>query len=91
MSAPIYFAESISSETGFWGIRCENYFDFLIGRCGEVDLDGEDEDEEDILFRNYMRRMNGVPQGIQDEADDTTRSKRVKLQWQLMGEHCNLR
>lgn len=82
MSAPGYFAESISSDVGFWGIRCENYFDFLIGRCGDVSLDEEDSgDEEDSLFKKSLRRIDGMPQ--------ETGSRPAKMQWQLMGAHCS--
>ncbi|XP_055541434.1 pancreatic lipase-related protein 2-like [Wyeomyia smithii] len=31
--APIYFAESISSKTGFWATRCTNYFTYFFGLC----------------------------------------------------------
>lgn len=31
--APIYFAESITSDLGFWGWPCRNYFMYLIGQC----------------------------------------------------------
>lgn len=86
MSAPGYFAESIASDVGFWGIRCDNYFDFLIGRCGEIDLEDDDDDEEDSLFRTSWRRIDGVPQ-----EDATGIKKPRKLQWQLMGAHCNER
>lgn len=86
MSAPGYFAESIASDVGFWGIRCENYFDFLIGRCGDINLDEEEDsgDEEDSLFRKSLRRIDGMPQ-------EETENKPTKLQWQLMGAHCSER
>lgn len=31
--APLYFAESITSEKGFWGWPCSNFFMYLIGLC----------------------------------------------------------
>lgn len=33
MLAPEYFAESISSDMGFWGWRCESYFQYVFGWC----------------------------------------------------------
>lgn len=85
MTAPGYFAESISSDLGFWGIRCENIFDYLVGKCGE-NLEDDDEDvgeEVESLFqrRNHYRRIDGVPEG----------NLIKRPQWQLMGEHCNTR
>lgn len=91
MSAPNYFAESITSEVGFWGVRCENYFDYLIGKCGQTESmeDEEDEDEEGFsLFRNG-KRINGLPEHREDE--EGNRRRPTKPQWQLMGEHCNAR
>lgn len=87
MSAPGYFAESISSDLGFWGVRCKNYFDFLVGRCGDLELDDQEEEdtEEESLFKTALKRMDGLPQ------EDATRIEPVRLQWQLMGEHCNKR
>lgn len=31
--APIYFAESINSETGFWGFKCTEWKDWALGLC----------------------------------------------------------
>nr|XP_023024633.1 inactive pancreatic lipase-related protein 1-like [Leptinotarsa decemlineata] len=31
--APLYFAESINTDKGFWGWPCPSYFDYLLGRC----------------------------------------------------------
>lgn len=31
--APAYFAESITSHTGFWGWQCPGFFRFLLGLC----------------------------------------------------------
>ncbi|XP_054010936.1 uncharacterized protein LOC128893753 [Hylaeus anthracinus] len=31
--APYYFAESINSERGFWGVKCDNYEDYRAGKC----------------------------------------------------------
>ncbi|GAB0097603.1 pancreatic lipase-related protein 2 [Sergentomyia squamirostris] len=31
--APIYFAESINSETGFWGYKCPHWYAYAIGLC----------------------------------------------------------
>lgn len=31
--APIYFAESINSEAGFWGFKCKEWKDWAIGLC----------------------------------------------------------
>ncbi|XP_050310460.1 lipase member H-like [Anthonomus grandis grandis] len=31
--APLYYAESINSDAGFWGWKCPSYFDYLGGRC----------------------------------------------------------
>lgn len=31
--APLYFAESITTDKGFWGWPCNNYFMYLIGMC----------------------------------------------------------
>lgn len=31
--APLYFAESINTETGFWGWPCPSYFVSIFGRC----------------------------------------------------------
>lgn len=91
MSAPGYFAESISSELGFWGIRCENYFDFVIGRCGEINLDDDVDEWEDSgdgsLFRHMWRRIDRLP--VDDHQMGSVRPER--LQWQLMGAHCNER
>ena len=33
MLAPIYFAESIISKSGFWGHKCESYFQYVFGWC----------------------------------------------------------
>lgn len=90
MFAPNYFAESISSELGFWGVKCDNYFDFIVGRCGKDDP-GEDEDEGDeeegsgdeALWDG--KRLNGLPK-VEPE-----NPPRKVLQWQLMGEYCNER
>ncbi|XP_053985503.1 lipase member H-like [Hylaeus volcanicus] len=32
--APHYFAESINSERGFWGVKCDNYEDYRAGERG---------------------------------------------------------
>ncbi|KAG5898207.1 hypothetical protein JTB14_005587 [Gonioctena quinquepunctata] len=31
--APLYFAESINTDKGFWGWPCPSYFQYLLGRC----------------------------------------------------------
>lgn len=31
--APQYYAESIISDTGFWGFKCKNYRDWAFRRC----------------------------------------------------------
>ncbi|XP_015838834.2 lipase member H-A [Tribolium castaneum] len=31
--APLYFAESITTQMGFWGWPCPSYTEYLIGRC----------------------------------------------------------
>ncbi|RZC34100.1 uncharacterized protein BDFB_009704, partial [Asbolus verrucosus] len=31
--APLYFAESINTQKGFWGWPCPSYTDYLLGRC----------------------------------------------------------
>lgn len=31
--APIYFAESINSEDGFWGFKCNEWKDWAMGIC----------------------------------------------------------
>lgn len=85
MSAPNYFAESISSELGFWGVRCENYFDFLIGKCGESGEDEDNLDDEDLILFRDLKRIDGLPQ------NESGAMKPVKILWQLMGEHCNER
>ena len=101
MSAPAYFAESISSDLGFWGIRCEHYLDFLIGRCGEVDLETEEEEDEELLegvqpinsgqvqeeedYQFFVKRLNGLPK------EEPVKPMPVKREWQLMGEFCNTR
>lgn len=33
--APAYYAESISSEEGFWGYECEHWYDYVVGLCRE--------------------------------------------------------
>lgn len=45
--APYYFAESINSKVGFWGWPCDNYLQYLLGRCPPREpqiLMGEDVD-----------------------------------------------
>lgn len=47
--APYYFAESINTHTGFWGWSCDDYFQYLLGRCPPHDpqmLMGEDVDKK---------------------------------------------
>lgn len=36
--ATIYFAESINSQLGFWGIPCNSYFQFLFGFCNSQSI-----------------------------------------------------
>lgn len=35
--APIYFAESINSEAGFWGFKCKEWKDWALGLCRNSD------------------------------------------------------
>jgi hypothetical protein len=31
--APVYFAESVTSEAGFWGEPCDSYWQYVMGWC----------------------------------------------------------
>lgn len=33
MLSTIYFAESINSDVGFWGMRCISYVQYVLGWC----------------------------------------------------------
>lgn len=35
--APLYFAESINTDVGFWGWPCPSYFVFVFGRCPPIE------------------------------------------------------
>ncbi|CAG9760473.1 unnamed protein product [Ceutorhynchus assimilis] len=53
--APLYYAESINSDTGFYGWRCTSYFDFLAGRCptNEIQVKLGESTKKDV-FGTYM-------------------------------------
>ncbi|CAG4990084.1 unnamed protein product [Parnassius apollo] len=46
--APAYFAESITTQVGFYGTKCYSWIAYILGWC---DIVGSD---EDVLFGEYM-------------------------------------
>nr|CAD7409626.1 unnamed protein product [Timema poppensis] len=36
MLSPAYFAESVTSEVGFWGVACPGYFQHVLGWCPDA-------------------------------------------------------
>lgn len=89
MTAPSYFAESINSDLGFWGIRCKNYFDYLIGRCGRRDKNAADEEDDDEDSDEVEKDRRLESKGEEDLINVMPRYRSGKFDWQLMGEHCN--
>ncbi|XP_060527852.1 pancreatic triacylglycerol lipase [Cylas formicarius] len=51
--APLYFAEAINSEIGFWGWRCPNYFSYILGRCLPGDI-------KKVMGAHVAERFEGV-------------------------------
>lgn len=92
MTAPSYFAESINSDLGFWGLRCKNYFDYLIGRCGSRDKNGPGEDEDDDDWDDLIKDRDVGGGSSQVESNLMRREPKQRsgrFDWQLMGEYCN--
>lgn len=49
MLATEFFAESIWSPEGFWGLQCSGYLQYLIGWCRDSNSDEEYDDDEEII------------------------------------------
>lgn len=59
--APIYFAESINSIKGFWGIECDNYSEISSGRCtssGPIMRMGGEPSNGGLAFGIYYLETN---------------------------------
>lgn len=85
MASPVYFAESINSGLGFWGVRCQSFFEFLLGQCGQA-VDGQQS-------KGQLPDVGKVAPLDGDEQQQLRAPPlaSLKMDWMLMGEHCNQR
>ncbi|XP_030755422.1 pancreatic triacylglycerol lipase-like isoform X3 [Sitophilus oryzae] len=60
--APLYYAESINTNMGFWGWQCPSFYVYLFGRCPPNEIQvllGENIDKS--LFGTYMVVTSSAP------------------------------
>lgn len=48
MLATEYFAESITSSEGFWGLKCTGLMQYIFGICQNSNEDKDDDDDFDF-------------------------------------------
>ncbi|XP_075225239.1 lipase member H-A-like isoform X2 [Lycorma delicatula] len=58
--APTYYAESITSKTGFWGTSCPSYFQYVIGWCPLPEPERPEAKQRIIMGEYLLRGSRGV-------------------------------
>ena len=73
--AAVYFAESITTKNGFYGIPCPSYFNYFFGFCSHVE-------KHTNLNEENKQNEDGVPFN-EDNNNVSNDNNQI-----LMGEYC---
>ncbi|XP_069686187.1 pancreatic lipase-related protein 2-like [Periplaneta americana] len=55
--APVYFAESVMSEVGFWAVPCPNIWHYIMGWCS---MENADDKEKVLMGENCNQYTRGI-------------------------------